>query len=49
VTPERPVFTATEGEPIEPKTFSEHWYKCLRAPGLRVRGLYSTGVEPATD
>ena len=25
---------------IEPKTFSEHWYKCLRALGLRVRGLY---------
>jgi hypothetical protein len=42
VAPEMPVFTTTGGEPIEPKTFSEHWYKCLRALGLRVRGLYCT-------
>jgi hypothetical protein len=37
-----PVFTTTHGGPIEPKTFSPHWYDCLRALGLRVRGLYCT-------
>ena len=42
VTPEAPVFTTTEGNPIEPKTFSEHWYRALRSLGLRVRGLYTT-------
>jgi len=42
VTPEMPVFTSTTGGPIEPKSFSEHWYRCLRALGLRVRGLYTT-------
>jgi hypothetical protein len=42
VTPDLPVFTTTEGQPIEPKTFSDHWYDCLRALGLRVRGLYCT-------
>jgi len=42
VTPETPVFTSTTGEPIEPKSFSEHWYRCLRALPLRVRGLYTT-------
>ena len=42
VTPEMPVFTTTAGQPIEPKTFSDHWYDCLRALGLRVRGLYCT-------
>ncbi len=26
LTPEMPVFTTTTGAPIEPKTFSEHWY-----------------------
>ena len=40
VVPEMPVFTSTTGRPIEPKAFSEHWYRCLRALGLRVRGLY---------
>ncbi|MBI3767601.1 MAG: hypothetical protein HY271_03780 [Deltaproteobacteria bacterium] len=35
-------FTSTTGAPIEPKAFSEHWYDCLRALGLRVRGLYCT-------
>ena len=39
VMPDTPVFTTTAGKPIEPKTFSEHWYACLRALGLRVRGL----------
>jgi hypothetical protein len=35
-------FTTTTGAPIEPKTFSTHWYACLRALGLRQRGLYCT-------
>lgn len=42
VAPEMPVFTGTTGNPIEPKAFSEHWYDCLRALGLRQRGLYCT-------
>jgi integrase len=42
VMPELPVFTTTQGSPIEPKTFSPHWYDCLRALGLRIRGLYCT-------
>jgi hypothetical protein len=37
--PEHPVFVNTEGNPIEPKAFSERWYECLRALGLRQRGL----------
>ena len=41
-TPEAPVFTTTRGTPIEPKTFSAHWYVCLRALGIRQRGLYCT-------
>src|SRR5262249_60185749 len=35
-------FAAPGRQPIEPKTFREHWYDCLRALGIRVRGLYST-------
>jgi hypothetical protein len=42
VTPDAPVLTSLAGTPIEPKTFSEHWYDCLRALKLRVRGLYCT-------
>lgn len=42
VAPTTPVFTSTAGEPLEPKTFSEHWYKALRGVGIRVRGLYCT-------
>jgi integrase len=42
VSPETPVFTTTLGGPIEPKSFSPHWYDCLRALGLRVLGLYCT-------
>lgn len=42
VMPDSPVFTNLEGEPIEPKAFSTHWYRCLRALGLPVRGLYAT-------
>lgn len=40
--PETPVFTTTTGTPIEPKSFSSHWYRCLRALGVRQRGLYCT-------
>ena len=42
VMPGSPVFTNLEGEPIEPKAFSTHWYRCLRALGPAVRGLYAT-------
>jgi hypothetical protein len=43
VIPAQPVFTTTAGQPIEPKAFaSRYWYRCLRALGLRVRGLYAT-------
>ena len=42
VMPDQPVFTTTTGTPIEPKTFSAHWYDCLRALGIRQRGLYAT-------
>jgi hypothetical protein len=39
VGPDKPV-TNTWGAPTEPKTFSRHWYDCLRALGIRQRGLY---------
>src|SRR5262249_50648475 len=43
VTPTQPVFTTTEGQPIEPKAFaSRYWYRGLRALQLRVRGIYAT-------
>ena len=43
VGPEDPVFTTTEGQPIEPKAFaSRYWYRCLRALQLRIRGIYAT-------
>ena len=42
VEPDTPVFTNVDGAPIEPKVFSAHWYRCVRALGLRVRGLYAT-------
>lgn len=42
VTPNLSVFTTLQGNPIEPKAFSTHWYHCLRALGLPVRGLYAT-------
>jgi integrase len=41
VTPETFVFRNTEGRPIDPKHFS-YCYDCLRALGIRQRGLYST-------
>jgi hypothetical protein len=40
--PETPVFSNTLGKPIEPKAFTRHWYACLRALGIRQRGLYCT-------
>jgi len=42
VTPDMPVFTNINGEPIEPNSFLAPWYRCLRALGLRQRGLYCT-------
>jgi len=42
VTPETPVFSNTSGRPIEPKAFLERWHDCLRALGIRSRGLYCT-------
>src|SRR4030095_16263846 len=30
------------GTVIEPKNFSEHWYRCLRVLAFRSRGLYTT-------
>jgi integrase len=41
VTPEMLVFRNTEGRPIDPRHFP-YWYDCLRALGIRQRGLYST-------
>lgn len=38
--PGMPVFTGTDATPIEPKTFSARWYDCLRALGIRQRGIY---------
>ena len=41
-TPETAVFLNTNGKPIEPRSFlTTHWYACLRALGIRVRGVYS--------
>jgi len=42
VRPDTPVFTSLTGDPIEPKAFSTHWYACIRALKLPVRGLYAT-------
>lgn len=42
ITPETPVFANTKGQPIEPNSLLPHWYRCLRALGIRVRGLYPT-------
>jgi hypothetical protein len=27
---------------VDPHSFTAHWYRCLRALGIRVRGLYAT-------
>ena len=37
-----PVFVNTNGQPIEPHSLLPHWYRCLRACGIRVRGLDPT-------
>jgi integrase len=42
VTPDQPVFTNTNGQPIEPNSFLLPWYDCLRVKGIRQRGLYAT-------
>ena len=42
VTPDTPVFTNLNGNPIEPNSFLAPWYRCLRALGFRQRGLYCT-------
>jgi integrase len=34
------LFPNTNGKPIEPKSFA-HWYRCLRALKIRVRGAYA--------
>lgn len=36
-----PVFTNVAGGPIEPNSLLRHWYPCLRASDIRVRGLYA--------
>lgn len=41
VSPDMPVFTNTRGDPIEPNSFLLPWYRCLRALGIRQRGLYA--------
>ena len=42
VEPDMPVFTNVDRRPVDPHSFTEHWYRCLRALGIRVRGLYTT-------
>jgi len=37
-----PVLTTTTGTPIEPKPFSAHFYRCLRALGIRQHGIYAS-------
>ena len=41
VTPDSPVFINTNGGPLEPNSFLKPWYACLRALGIRQRGLYA--------
>jgi len=42
VAPTDPVFINTEGKPIHLTTFAQwHWNPCLRALGIRSRGIYS--------
>jgi integrase len=41
IVPTTPVFTTTEGDHIEPKSFSIwHWHRALRSLGIRPRGIY---------
>jgi integrase len=39
VEPKTPAFANLDATAIEPKAFSTHWYVCLRALGIRTRGL----------
>lgn len=39
--PALPVFRGFDSTPVEPKTFSAHWYRCLRELGLPKRGIYA--------
>src|SRR5262249_37209373 len=41
VDPATPVFVNTVGRQLEPRAFLPHWYACLRALGIRSRGIYS--------
>ena len=41
VAPTSPVFVNTVGRQLEPRAFLPHWYACLRALGIRPRGIYS--------
>jgi len=58
VTADAPVFLNIAGRPLDQQAFSTHWCDCLRALGIRQRGLYCTkdtfvttgllaGVKPA--
>src|SRR5262249_4304344 len=40
--PYMPGFTDVDARAGGPHSFTEHWYRCLRALGIRVRGLYAT-------
>ncbi len=42
VQPDAPVFVSLAGTPIEPKNFSQHWYRALGELEIRKRGLYCT-------
>ena len=35
------VFVNTLGRPLEPRAFLPHWHACLRALGIRARGIYA--------
>jgi integrase len=41
IAPTSPVFVNTVGRQLEPRAFLPHWYACLRALGIRPRGIYS--------
>ena len=47
VEPDTPVFTNVDGEPIEPKVFSTHWYNCLRALGIGHAGCTAPRTRSA--
>jgi integrase len=39
--PTDPVFVNTDGAPIENQSFWTHWNACMRALGIRSRGIYA--------